>query len=274
MLACTATERRRAKVPHNAELSMRFNLACVTLFGAIAIAQTATGTTADDQQKTAKRACLAGDYATGVRILADLFVDSNDPTYLFNQGRCYEQNVRYEEAIGRFNEYLRKAPNLTAAERADTEAHVAACEAALGRRAAPVSEIAVTTPTPTPAPVRPWQVTAGWVASGVAAVALGFGIVEHVRYAGKGNDFNDLASQGRCNDAAPDKGGPSCASLADSQDTAAVLAGLGYGTAALAAGTAVYLWLSAPAVGPGGSHATRRVVCLPGVAGVSCGGQF
>ncbi len=254
---------------------MRPAFAYAALLCAIAIARTASAATvpaAADQQKAAKRACLAGDYVTGVRILADLFLDSNDPTYLFNQGRCYEQNVRYEEAIGRFNEYLRKAPNLTATERADTEAHIAACEAAIGRTAVRASEVIVTAPAVVP--VRPWQTTAGWVASGVAAVALGFAIVEHVRYVGKGNDFNDLVSQGRCSDAALDKGGPGCASLADSQDTAAVLAGVGYGTAALAVGAAAYLWLSAPSVATSSSHASRNLVCLPGLAGVSCGGRF
>lgn len=247
-------------------------LLCSCSIAIARIASAATAPTVDDQQKAAKRACLAGDYVTGVRILADLFVDSNDPTYLFNQGRCYEQNVRYEEAIGRFNEYLRKTPSLTAAERTDTEAHIAACEAALGRSAVRASEVIVTAPAVVPA--RPWQSTAGWVASGVAAVALGFAIVEHMRYVGKGNDFNDLASQGRCSDAALDKGGPGCASLADSQDTAAVLAGVGYGTAVLAAGAAAYLWLSAPSVAASSSHASRNLVCLPGLAGVSCGGRF
>jgi hypothetical protein len=32
-------------------------------------------------------ACLSGDYTKGVAILSELFVDTKDPTYLFNQGR-------------------------------------------------------------------------------------------------------------------------------------------------------------------------------------------
>jgi hypothetical protein len=30
-----------------------------------------------------------------VEILAGLYVDTNDPTYIFNQGRCFEQTHRY-----------------------------------------------------------------------------------------------------------------------------------------------------------------------------------
>ena len=51
------------------------------------------------QEKAARKACLTGDYATGVSILADLFVESKDPLYIFNQGRCMEQNSRYKDAI-------------------------------------------------------------------------------------------------------------------------------------------------------------------------------
>jgi hypothetical protein len=59
------------------------------------------------QERTARKACLGGDYNRGVNILADLFVTTKDPTYIFNQGRCFEQNHRYEDAISRFEEYLR-----------------------------------------------------------------------------------------------------------------------------------------------------------------------
>ena len=41
------------------------------------------------QEKAAKKACITGDYRKGVEILADLYVESNDPTYVYNQGRCF-----------------------------------------------------------------------------------------------------------------------------------------------------------------------------------------
>jgi len=56
-------------------------------------------------------------------------VDTKDPTYLFNQGRCFEQNHRYEDALSRFEEYLRAAQGtLDAADQAAAEKHIADCK--------------------------------------------------------------------------------------------------------------------------------------------------
>jgi hypothetical protein len=85
----------------------------------------------------AKKACLAGNPAKGVEILADLYVDTNDITYIFNQGRCFEQNRRYEDAIGRFREYLVKGENLSAEERALTQKRIDACESYLPKSESP-----------------------------------------------------------------------------------------------------------------------------------------
>lgn len=81
------------------------------------------------QERAARRACLSGEYTKGVDILSELFVDTKDPTYLFNQGRCFEQNRRYEDAVARFEEYLRTAEGkLDAADRAAAEKHIADCK--------------------------------------------------------------------------------------------------------------------------------------------------
>ena len=40
-------------------------------------------------EKAAKKACITGDYRKGIDILGDLFVETNDATYVFNQGRCF-----------------------------------------------------------------------------------------------------------------------------------------------------------------------------------------
>jgi opacity protein-like surface antigen len=87
----------------------------------------------EDQERMAKKACLTGDITKGVEILTDLFIDTNDPTYIYNQGRCFEQNRRYEDAIARFREYLIKAKNANAEERADTEKHIADCQSYLSK---------------------------------------------------------------------------------------------------------------------------------------------
>ena len=111
-------------------------LLCGVVIAASVFALTVTPTLAADkkaqrkqaQERAARKACLNGDYTKGVAILSDLFVDTKDPTYIFNQGRCFEQNHRYEDALSRFEEYLRTAPaNLEATDRAAAEKHIADC---------------------------------------------------------------------------------------------------------------------------------------------------
>jgi hypothetical protein len=109
------------------------------------------------QERAARKACLGGDYAKGVNILADLFVETRDPTHIYNQGRCFEQNLRYQEAAGRFEEYLRTPDlKLSPEERAATEKHIADCREKLARERGdspfqPAPQPAVP-PTPPPAP--------------------------------------------------------------------------------------------------------------------------
>lgn len=85
----------------------------------------------DAKERAAKKACLNGEAEKGIKLLTDLYVDTNDPNYIFNQGRCYEQGSLYREAIERFREYLRKAKAATDAERADANKHIADCKAVL-----------------------------------------------------------------------------------------------------------------------------------------------
>lgn len=107
------------------------------------------------KEKAAKKACITGNVKAGIDILADLYVDTGDTTYVFNQGRCYEQNHRWEDAADRFREYLRKAPSLTNTEKVEVNTHIAECDAMLAKQtgaAAPVPQDAApqagSTPTP------------------------------------------------------------------------------------------------------------------------------
>jgi hypothetical protein len=82
----------------------------------------------DAREAEARRECLAGRYQRGIDLLAALFTETRDPNHIFNQGRCYEQNDRPDEAISRFREYLRKAPSLPPSETAEVEQHIRGCE--------------------------------------------------------------------------------------------------------------------------------------------------
>lgn len=57
----------------------------------------------------ARTACIAGDYPKGVRLLAELYTATDDPIWIFNQGRCYQQNAEPALALSRFKEFLRKS---------------------------------------------------------------------------------------------------------------------------------------------------------------------
>lgn len=81
-----------------------------------AAAPSALGAGVDAKERAAKKACLLGDVNKGADILADLYVETNNPVYIYNQGRCFEQNGRNEQAVLRFKEYLRKNPSLRKAD--------------------------------------------------------------------------------------------------------------------------------------------------------------
>jgi len=87
------------------------------------------------KERAAKKACLNGRTVEGIELLTDLYVDTNDPVYIFNQGRCYEQSNLCAEAIVRFREYLRKTPNESEHDRSDVAKHIADCEALLAKKA-------------------------------------------------------------------------------------------------------------------------------------------
>lgn len=108
----------------------------------------------DNRERAARLACLSGDYAKGVAILAELFIDTKDPTFLYNQGRCFEQNLRYAEAVGRFQEYLRAGKRLSKDEQADAEKHIADCKGLLASQSQPAVAAPASAPTPAvPTPV-------------------------------------------------------------------------------------------------------------------------
>ncbi|HXU81600.1 MAG TPA: hypothetical protein VN914_09395 [Polyangia bacterium] len=83
---------------------------------------------ADPREDEAQTECLAGHLERGLQLLAELYVATGDPNHIYNQGRCFEQNGRLDEAISRFREYLRKAKHITPAEEADARRHIRDCE--------------------------------------------------------------------------------------------------------------------------------------------------
>lgn len=119
------------------------------------------------QENAARKACLIGDYANGVSILADLFIKHKDTAYIFNQGRCLEQNSRYRDAIGRFDEFLRisEGSKSESDARAEAQRHVSDCKAKLADEERELGLVPQPVPEPppqaTPRPVSTPDPTAG-----------------------------------------------------------------------------------------------------------------
>ena len=211
------------------------SLRCLAAFAALAISGlVSTSALADDvaaQTRAARTACLAGDYAKGVALLAELFVDTRSATYVYNQARCFEQNGRHQEAIDRFREYLRIANNLTEEDKAAVEKHLVDCQALLAKAppavganpGAPVGPAQVSPPAPTvalagntpaavvtqpqpsPAPVEQPDAgspgaglrTAGVIVAGLGGAALITGVALNLKVNGMASDLEKPGAYSR-----------------------------------------------------------------------------
>jgi hypothetical protein len=248
------------------------------------------------RERSARKACLSGDFAKGIEILSDLFIDTKDPTYIFNQARCFEQNNRYEEAVARFREYLRKSEGISASDRADTEKHIADCEALARANSSPSFDAgrqgmagAATSPfapaTANPPPTVPVSVasspspatttTTGLSPSnpgrGLRIAGIAFGVVglasvaAAVTFYTRARYYSDKVSKApRPNPADEDAG-----------KQAEVLQWVFYsvGGAALTTGTALYVVGARASSGSSGTASILPMVG-PGMAGLSAQGAF
>jgi hypothetical protein len=126
--------------------------------------------TVDSKERAAKKACLVGNVEEGIGILADLYIDTNDPTFIYNQGRCFEQNGQNEQAVLRFKEYLRKAKKLKPADSNAIQKKIDDLQAgnhesnpvpapAPAPQPIPLPNTALSAPSPTAAPPPPATVT-------------------------------------------------------------------------------------------------------------------
>lgn len=196
-----AADSRRPRAPRAAGLGARAGLACLL------VAAAAGGARAQDREQReveAKKDCLGGHADKGIELLADLYTETNNPTYIYNQGRCFEQNGRTNEAVTRFREYLRKATAAAPDERAQLEKHITQLEAE-GYAAAPV-----VTPLPAAAPVVVVQVppaetsperahhlkVLALVTAGVGLLAVGGGAAMGVRASSLSTEVSNDAKTG------------------------------------------------------------------------------
>ena len=68
------------------------------------------------------------NYKEALEIYARLYAETLHPTYLRNIARCYQNLGEPDKAISSFQEYLRKAKNLSREQRAEVEGYIAEME--------------------------------------------------------------------------------------------------------------------------------------------------
>jgi hypothetical protein len=230
------------------------------------------------KEREARTACLAGDYSLGVRLLSELFVSSKDPGFIYNQARCFEQNSRYEEAIGRFREYLRAGKHLGDEERADAEKHIADCkgllasekpraaEAPLAPASQPETEnaSAAEKPSTTVHQTNPAAGSSGLRTGGIATASAGGAVLV------AGIVFN-LQSNSLAQDLKKTDGYTS--DKESNRKTYATLAWLGYGVGAACVATGAILYLLGPR-SDGEGNVALLPSFAPGQAGAVVKGAF
>jgi tetratricopeptide (TPR) repeat protein len=78
----------------------------------------------DARDLKARKHFTAGEYAAALDLYAALYAETLHPTYLRNVGRCHQKLGNADRAIDSFREYLRKAKDHSAEQRAEVEGFI------------------------------------------------------------------------------------------------------------------------------------------------------
>jgi hypothetical protein len=127
----------------------------------------------DPRPSQALTACASGDVQRGIALLAELYAQTRNPAFVFNQGRCYQQNGQREPAAQRFREYLRVGQQEPLVDRQRAEVYIKEIEEALERERT-AAALSPPPPVATASPRRTLRLT-GFALAGASAVALGSG---------------------------------------------------------------------------------------------------
>jgi hypothetical protein len=147
---------------------------CCLLAGQAAQAQESG---VDPRVGEAKTACSAGNFQKGVQLLAELYTATNDPIWVFNQGRCYHQNSQLPQALARFKEFLRKSKGGPDEDVRDAQNYINEIEAEMQKERPPAKAAPVATESvPTPAVQVSAPLPESKPGSGLRYVGLGVGI--------------------------------------------------------------------------------------------------
>jgi hypothetical protein len=170
----------------------RFGLVLLTWLAAAPVAAQ-TSEDRDPREVAARKACASGQVDRGIALLSEIIGETSDPTPVYDQARCYQQNGRPAQAIQRFREYLRLSPNAPADEVARIRGFIHDLEAE-GNRGQPPPEqsLRVAAAPAGGAPGRGLRIAALGLA-GAALVAIGAGVYFSARVGTKKSDVEGLS---------------------------------------------------------------------------------
>jgi tetratricopeptide (TPR) repeat protein len=270
------------RTPENWSRRSRHGLLAATLTSVFLLGiAPARAQQADPRESQSRGECLAGRFQAGVDLLAQMFVETGDANYIYNQGRCYEQNGRYAEAIPRFREFLRKAKNLSADDKAEVNGHIADCQAELDKRQAtapdtgsankPVAntegEVKATVSEPPADSGGSGLRVAGVVAASVGVAAVVAGIIFSIETRSIANQATtDWANGNGTYDHSKEDLGKLCEELQ--------WVGYGVGALGLVGGGVLYYLGYQAGHAPAASSVSFMPVLLPGGSGAVLQGRF
>lgn len=152
--------------------------------------------TEDKRPNAALAACASGDVAKGIAILGELYAETRNPSFVFNQARCFQKNAQLEQARSSFTEYLRIGTNEPPEDIKRAEAFVKEIDDTLARQRASAPPPVVVTPVQT-ANERARTMRIASIALGAFGLAaVGAGVFLSFKVQGVNDDINrDLAGQ-------------------------------------------------------------------------------
>jgi hypothetical protein len=127
------------------------------VLAAPAVRAQAQATDVEAREREALAACDSNQVQKGIDLLARLWADTMEPTYVYDQGRCYQKASMPKEAHARFQEFLRvvKDPHDELAVRAQQYVKELDAELAVKAREGEASKPAPAASVPATLPAAP-----------------------------------------------------------------------------------------------------------------------
>jgi hypothetical protein len=158
----------------------------------------------DKRPNAALAACASGDVAKGIAILGELYAETRNPSYVFNQARCHQKNNQLEQARSSFAEYLRIGTSEPPEDIQRAQGFIKELDDAIARqRAAAPPPVIVTPAQPSGAERAHTLRVTSIVLAGVGVAAIVTGAVMSLKVKSINDDINrEFAGQDYVTDGA------------------------------------------------------------------------